>query len=129
MSFTKEDGFASYSDGTSKTIQISESRFPVDWWQGNDNVNFANVAGAAYSAGVWTGTPLVGGTTLHTSGTFTSPSNMATSRWGAQSFHTGDLVGVLFADGHTAFIPANVDPQAWFSLHTKNGNEPISSDY
>jgi prepilin-type processing-associated H-X9-DG protein len=54
---------------------------------------------------------------------------MAGSRWGAQSFHTGDLVGVLFADGHTAFIPANVDPQAWFSLHTKNGNEPISTDY
>jgi prepilin-type processing-associated H-X9-DG protein len=128
MSFTKEDGFASYSDGTSKTIQISESRFPVDWWQGNDNVNFANVAGATYSGGVWTGIALVGGTT-NTSGTFASPSNMATSRWGAQSFHTGDLVGVLFADGHTAFIPANVDPQAWFSLHTKNGNEPISSDY
>jgi len=128
MSFTKEDSFASYSDGTSKTIQISESRFPVDWWQGNNNVNFANTSGATWNGSAWTGVPLVGGT-ANNAATFTSPSNMATNGWGAASFHAGDLVGVLFADGHTAFVPANVDPQAWFSLHTKGGNEPVSSDY
>jgi len=128
MSFTREDGFSSFTDGTSKTIQISESRFPVDWWRGNNNVNFANTAGAAWNGSTWTGSPLVGGTS-NNSQAFTAPTNMPSATWGAQSYHTGDLVGVLSADGHTAFVPANVDPQAWFSLHTKGGGEPVSSDY
>ena len=46
LSFSQEDGFSSYTDGTSKTIMMSESKGPVDWWTGADCYNFANTAGA-----------------------------------------------------------------------------------
>lgn len=128
LSYTTEDGFSQFRDGTSKTIMMTESRWPTNWWEGGRVVNYANTAGATWSGSSWTGAPLVGGT-AGSSTSMTAPPLGTNATWGAASYHTGDLVGVLFVDGHTAFVPANVDPQAWFSLHTKAGSEPIATDY
>jgi prepilin-type N-terminal cleavage/methylation domain-containing protein len=121
LSFSKEDGFSSYSDGTSKTIMMSESKGPVDWWTGADCYNFASTTGCTYNGTAWTGTPLVGETT---SATFTAPPGSA-HEYGTASYHSGDVVAVLYVDGHNGFVYPNISPQVFLSLSTKNGGETV----
>ena len=121
LSFSKEDGFSSYSDGTSKTIMMSESKGPVDWWTGADCYNFASTTACTYNGTAWTGTPLVGETT---SATFTVPPGSA-HEYGTASYHSGDVVAVLYVDGHNGFVYPNISPQVFLSLSTKNGGETV----
>jgi prepilin-type N-terminal cleavage/methylation domain-containing protein/prepilin-type processing-associated H-X9-DG protein len=139
LSFSTQCGFRSYTDGTSKTIQIMESRFPVDWWKGGQTWTPGSQQLLAFNQpgypGQWSGpggttagTPLI---TTGTSGgtqTFgTPPAGGATH--GAGSFHAGDLVGILFADGHTAFVSPNMNPQVYFALCTRAGGETVPEDF
>ena len=48
--------------------------------------------------------------------------------WGPSSYHAGKVVGNLFADGHTEFLPADISPTIYISLSTREGKEPIG-DY
>ncbi len=121
LSFSQEDGFSSYSDGTSKTIMMSESKGPVNWWTGADCYNFANTAGAKYANGSWTGVPLVSETA---SLAFTSPPG-SSHVYGTASYHSGDVVAVLYVDGHNGFVYPNINPQVFLSLSTKNGGETV----
>jgi prepilin-type N-terminal cleavage/methylation domain-containing protein len=126
LAFTKETGFSAYRDGTAKTIMVTEQRLPVDWWKGDQAFNFANVTGSTYSSGAWSTPTVLLGTT--TSATFTQP-NVASRSYGAGSFHTGDLIGVMYADGHTGFVAPNINPTVYLSLCTAAGGEPISDDF
>ena len=121
LSFSKEDGFSSYSDGTSKTIMMSESKGPVDWWTGKDCYNFASTTACTYNGTAWTGSPLVGETAT---ATFSVPPGSAHD-YGTASYHSGDVVAVLYVDGHNGFVYPNISPQVFLSLSTKNGGETV----
>ena len=125
LSFSKEDGFSSYTDGTSKTIMMSESKGPVDWWTGADCYNFATVTGATYNGTSWTGNALVGETAQ---ATFTQPPGSAHD-YGTASYHSGDVVAILYVDGHNGFVYPNISPQVFLSLSTKNGGETVPDDF
>jgi len=118
LSFTEENGFSSYVDGTSKTIMMSESKGPVDWWRGSECYNFANTDGGNGA--------LVGKTD---SVTMTQPADAGNHDYGTASYHSGDVVAVLYADGHNGFVFPNISPQVFLALSTKNGGETLPSDY
>ena len=126
LCFTKDTGFASYRDGTAKTIMVTENRVPVAWWKGDEMFNFANTAGATYSGGSWSGAPLVGETD---NTTFTTPAVGTAFDYGTSSFHAGDVVAVMYADGHNGFVYPNINPQVFLSLCTRDGGETIPDDF
>ena len=126
LCFTKDSGFSSYRDGTAKTIMVTENKLPVDWWKGDEMFNFANTTGATYNGSTWTGSPLVGETA---SATFTTPAVGSAQDYGTSSFHAGDVVAVMYADGHNGFVYPNINPQVFLSLCTRNGGESIPDDY
>jgi prepilin-type N-terminal cleavage/methylation domain-containing protein len=125
LSFSKEDGFSSYTDGTSKTIMMSESKGPVDWWTGTDCYNFASDKACTYNGTQWTGSALVGKTANLA---FTNPPGTAHD-YGTASYHSGDVVAVLYVDGHNGFVYPNISPQVFLSLSTKNGGETVGDDF
>jgi prepilin-type N-terminal cleavage/methylation domain-containing protein len=130
LAFTTETGFSAYRDGTSKTIMVLEGRSPVDWWMGDSAFMAGNVGGATWNGTTWTaisGDLAVVGKEVDA--TFTSPAVGAARKHGGSSFHTGDLVGVLYADGHNGFVAPNVNPQVYLSLCTKSGGEPIPDEF
>ena len=127
LCFTKESGYSNYTDGTSKTIMMTESKGPVDWWKGDEGFNFANVAGATYNGSTWTGSPLVGVDPVEA--TFTTPAVGSAKDYGTASYHSGDVVAVMYADGHSGFVYPNINPQVFLSLCTRNGNETVSDDF
>lgn len=125
LSFTDRIGFSSFSDGTSKTVQVSENRndasatdgTPCDW---------------AYGRGVWhpaRSTIDLIALTTGTSVAYANGLNSVTLSWGPSSYHAGRLVGHLFADGHTEFISADTVPSATYrALNTRNGADVVG-DY
>ena len=118
LSFTNDSGFSNYTDGTSKTIMMSESKGPVDWWKGSQCYNFANTSGG--------GDALVGKTGT---ATMTQPKETGTHTYGTASYHSGDVVAVLFVDGHNGFVFPNIAPDVFLALSTKNGGENVPADY
>ena len=118
LCFTRDSGFSSYTDGTSKTIMMSESKGPVDWWKGSECYNFANTDGGTGA--------LVGKTG---SATMTQPADAGAHDYGTASYHAGDVVAVMYADGHNGFVFPNISPQVFLALSTKNGGETLPSDY
>ena len=127
LAFTGDSGFASYRDGTSKTIMATEVQAPVDWYKGEDAFNFATDKLATFSAGTWTYTDVLVGSTA--TATFTSPAVGAGKTYGTSSYHSGDVVAVMYADGHNGFVQPNINPQVFLSLCTKAGGETIPDDY
>ena len=126
LAFTRDTGFSAYRDGTAKTIMVVEGKGPVDWWKGDTAFNFANVTGSTWNGSSWSSQTILLGST--TSKAFTAP--VVNSRgYGGGSFHTGDLVGVMYADGHTGFVAPNINPQVYLSLSTASGGEPVSDDF
>ena len=126
LAFTREQGFSSFRDGTAKTIMVTEQRLPVDWWKGDTAFNFANVGGSTWNGSSWSSATVLLGSTSSTA--FTAP--VVSSRsYGAGSFHTGDLIGVMYADGHSGFVAPNINPSVYLSLSTAAGGEPVSDDF
>ena len=135
LAFSREIAFRDFQDGTSKTIQVVENRQPVDWWLGGRTWTPAsNVALAQAADKSWTGgTPLLYSGTGGNVTAFTAPPAVTwtsgTLQLGGGSYHTGDLVGVMYADGHTGFVSPNVNPQVYFALSTRAGGENVPDDF
>jgi prepilin-type N-terminal cleavage/methylation domain-containing protein len=112
-----ETPFASYGDGTTKTIMLFENASARRYYNGGFNGTSGSgqgpwlqnsVGGTATSAGVWSGaTPRTG---------------LVTGAW---SEHPGGLFGVGYVDGATRFLTADMDSNVLQSLCTRNGSEPI----
>lgn len=130
LAFSTEVGFRDYRDGTSKTIQVVESRSPADWWKGGQTWTAASTSVLTQNASKqWTGgTPILYSGTTGNVTAFTAPPAGGVVHGGG-SYHSGDLVGVMYADGHTGFVSPNVNPQVYFGLSTRNGQESIPDDF
>jgi hypothetical protein len=140
MAFTRRLGFRDFTDGTSKTVMVSESKqdfgtagSPARWAYG-ELWHPASVASGVLTGNAWpsTATTLIqlmnqSFTTANPPPpvTYTAGSHPITLRWGSSSDHSGKLVGHLFADGHIEFINSDVAPGVYMSLHTRNSAEPI----
>jgi prepilin-type N-terminal cleavage/methylation domain-containing protein len=144
MSFAKEVRFSEFTDGTSKTVVVSESRekpgsgnFNCRWAFG-EMWHFASTGSGTLTDGVWTGIrannpriTIMNATTLPTAArhtTDTSPPNAASTTqlvWGPSSFHAGQVVGHLFGDGHVEFIKSDIDGNTYQCLSTRNQGEPV----
>jgi prepilin-type N-terminal cleavage/methylation domain-containing protein len=132
LAFQQECGFRDYGDGTSKTIQVVECRQPVDWWKGGQTWTPATRDGLQQQADkTWTGgSPLIfSGTGVGSTTSFTSPPWPTSLQLGGGAYHAGDLMGVMYADGHTGFITPNVNPQIYFALSTRAGGENVPDDF
>jgi prepilin-type N-terminal cleavage/methylation domain-containing protein len=141
LSFTQQVGFGGFSDGTSKTIVVSESREGIrgglsgtaaNRWAYGELWAPASISGTLAS-GTWTGTKLLG------VGTFVSGSQIANSTigtlvptlaivFGPSSDHSGNQCGHLFADGHIEFLTYDINDSIYMSLNTRNSGDRIG-DY
>jgi len=144
LAYTQRLGFRDFSDGTSKTIQISESRInpststsePCRWILG-ELVHLPSQNCGTLVNGSWNGSDtrlvLMSGsfTTVNAPSQFTlTLSNGQTAAsymtWGPSSDHAGKIIGHLFADGHVEFIGADVAPATYHALNTRSCGEPIA---
>ena len=140
LSLTQRLGFRDYSDGTSKTVQVSESRInpsatdssPCRWILG-ELLHMPSHACGTLTSGTWSGADT---RLLLMSGSFTTTSPPAASTvtvgsgttsltWGPSSDHAGKIVGHLFADGHVEFIGADVSANTYHALNSRASSEPI----
>jgi prepilin-type N-terminal cleavage/methylation domain-containing protein/prepilin-type processing-associated H-X9-DG protein len=145
LAFAQKLGFRDYRDGTSKTIQVSESRqepvaatgIPSRWAYGElwHPHAFGAVHGSARTGNTWNQnnlTRLMNNLPANPPNMGVSaPVNVCTSTptgllWGPSSFHAGKVIGYLFADGHTEFISADVDGSVLNALSTRGGQEPVA---
>jgi prepilin-type N-terminal cleavage/methylation domain-containing protein/prepilin-type processing-associated H-X9-DG protein len=141
LSHTQRLGFRDFSDGTSKTVMVSESRenpntttgAPCRWILG-ELFHMPSITAGTLTNGIWSATQtrlvLMSGsntTTLpptavaHTIGTDSTQS----LSWGPSSDHAGKIIGHLFADGHVEFIGADVATNTYQALNTRGSGEPI----
>jgi len=142
LSHTQRLGFRDFSDGTSKTVMVSESRenpststgAPCRWILG-ELFHLPSVSCGTLSAGVWTGSPITQLNLMSGSFTTTLPPAPATNTigadtinisWGPSSDHAGKIIGHLFADGHVEFIGADVAANTYQALNTRSSGEPIA---
>ena len=102
----KELGFASFRDGTSKTIQLVENAFAIDFLDGSKTFCY------------FSGNPNLG-----------VRDNGNEGRHGATSEHTGGLFGVTMADGASKFLNYNIDEATYQALLTRNNGETIAEEY
>ena len=142
LSHTQRLGFRDFSDGTSKTVMVSESRInpdtatggPCRWILGELYHMPSNTSGTLAN-GVWSGgrtflalmsgsntTTLPPGAQTFTLGTGGGTTDMT---WGPSSDHAGKIIGHLFADGHVEFIGADVANNTYHALNTRGSGEPI----
>ena len=143
LSHTQRLGFRDFSDGTSKTVMLSESRinpdpatgFPARWILG-ELYHMPSITSGTLNNGVWSGgstqLALMSGTATTTlppaATTFTLGTGGGTTdmRWGPSSDHAGKIIGHLFADGHVEFIGADVSSNTYHALNTRGSGEPIA---
>jgi len=149
LAFDARTGFRDFADGTSKTVMVSESRVNPGsngqgcfWIEAGDTFHLASHQSNLFRKGAWAGdiTPTPPNPLLALmSSTFTTvnppPAHTVTLAltpsgnaprpltWGPSSDHAGKVIGHLFADGHTEFISADVDPAIYSGLNTRNGGE------
>ena len=144
FSLTQRLGFRDFSDGTSKTVQVSESRInpsttdssPCRWLMGElMHMPSHNCGGLV--GGVWNGADtrllLMSGSntttlppapsTVTMSGSATFPSVSLT--WGPSSDHAGKIIGHLFADGHVEFIGSDIDSSTYHAINSRSNGEPV----
>lgn len=141
FSLTQRLGFRDFADGTSKTVQVSESRInpstgdsaPCRWILG-ELMHMPSHACGNLNAGVWSGADtrliLMSGSNTTTNPPGASTVTMAGSSttnltWGPSSDHAGKIIGHLFADGHVEFIGADIDNGTYHALNTRGNGEPI----
>jgi len=113
-----EVGFASFRDGTSKTIQLTENARAVDFLNGTETYSwFAD------------GTPDTATQTEAASAKLGYATQSDLNRQGASSDHVGGLFGVCMADGASKFLNSNITPATYEALITRNNSEAIADDY
>jgi len=142
LAISQRLSFAKISDGTSKTIQVSESRinpstgsgFPCRWIDA-ELAHLASItSGSLTTSGSWSGastrlTLMTGTATTqnppssqtHTAGNY-SASGIT---WGPSSDHGGKVVGHLFADGHVEFISSDINDSVYQCINTADKGEPV----
>jgi prepilin-type N-terminal cleavage/methylation domain-containing protein/prepilin-type processing-associated H-X9-DG protein len=143
LSHTQRLGFRDFSDGTSKTVMLSESRinpdtstgFPCRWILG-ELYHMPSITSGTLGNGVWSGgstrLALMSGSNTTTlppaAQTFTLGTGGGTTdmTWGPSSDHAGKIIGHLFADGHVEFIGADVSSNTYHALNTRGSGEPIA---
>jgi prepilin-type N-terminal cleavage/methylation domain-containing protein len=151
LSSAQRLGFRDFSDGTSKTVMVSESRVnpftnpygtagePCRWISGELYHMPCIVSGTlGNSANGWGGGNLNSTLGLmSTAATTANPplpgyavthggaSPSITLTWGPSSDHAGKIIGHLFADGHVEFIPADIAVATYEALNTRSSGEPI----
>ncbi|MFM8378623.1 MAG: DUF1559 domain-containing protein [Planctomycetia bacterium] len=142
LSATQRLGFRDFSDGTSKTVMIVESRenpnttsgAPCRWIDGELWV-MPSINCGTLSGGVWTGSPTTRLTLMSGSNTTTLPpatvahalgGTVTNLAWGPSSDHAGKIIGHLFADGHVEFIGADIAANTYQALSTRSSGEPIA---
>jgi prepilin-type N-terminal cleavage/methylation domain-containing protein/prepilin-type processing-associated H-X9-DG protein len=143
LSHLQRVGFRDFSDGTSKTVMISESRINPDTstgapcrWILGELFHMPSINCGTLSGGVWGGSPttrlaLMSGsntTTLPPAGVnhFLGADGSQSLTWGPSSDHAGKIIGHLFADGHVEFIGADVAANTYQALNTRSSGEPIA---
>ena len=101
-------GTKKFTDGLSKTIQITENASAQQWWRGKHKhivwSDLANTAPGALSSGSFNG-----------------------NRNSFSSGHTGGLFGTAFADGSIRFLSYNIEPTTLAALISRAGGEVIPS--
>jgi prepilin-type N-terminal cleavage/methylation domain-containing protein/prepilin-type processing-associated H-X9-DG protein len=142
LSFARRLGFRDFSDGTSKTVMVSESLqspaaatgIPNRWAYG-ELWHLAETTASTLTSGSWSS--IASPRIALVSGTFSSSNPPAavnnsvgatnvSLNWGPSSAHAGRIVGHLFADGHVEFINADINSNIYNSLNTRNQGEPIA---
>jgi prepilin-type N-terminal cleavage/methylation domain-containing protein len=143
LTFRSRSGFRDFSDGTSKTVMVSESRINptstgagCSWIEAGDTFHLTSNASGLFNNGAWGMTnPLLqlmssSFTTInppppHTVNLALTPTGTAPRAltWGPSSDHAGKVIGHLFADGHTEFISADVSADIYSGLNTRAGTE------
>ena len=145
LSFSKQCGFRDMTDGSSKTIMVSESRQLGPWIYGS-LWHMASDSVGTLTSGSWSGNSsriqLISGTGnfTHTNLPTVAPHTALGSSipalgagqytsaghyFGPSSDHTGRLVGNVMGDGHVEFISADVDPNVYNVLSTRGNGEPV----
>lgn len=142
LSHVQRLGFRDFSDGTSKTVQVSESRInpdsngsPCRWIFGETFHMPSNNCGTL-SGGVWTGSPTTRLDLMSQQFTTTNPPTNVVNHtiggspafnlaWGPSSDHAGKIIGHLFADGHVEFIGSDIAANTYQALNTRSSGEPI----
>ncbi len=99
-------GFASYRDGTSNTIMLSEENYNENYWEGHKN---ATTFGLATGASV-------------------SPIPGTLSQAMPSSSHAGGVSGYAMADGSSGFLSSTISPATLRALSTCNSGDTIGSD-
>ncbi|MEI7781222.1 MAG: DUF1559 domain-containing protein [Planctomycetota bacterium] len=140
LSLTQRIGFRDFSDGTSKTVMVSESRinpdtsssFPCRWISG-ELFHMASITSGTLVNSAWNGTStllaLMSGSSTTTNPpatqAFTVGANTVNLAWGPSSDHAGKLIGHMFADGHVEFISADIAAVPYHAMNTRNSGETI----
>jgi prepilin-type N-terminal cleavage/methylation domain-containing protein/prepilin-type processing-associated H-X9-DG protein len=140
LAFSQQVGFGGFSDGTSKTIVVAESREGIrsglsgtaaNRWAYGELWMPASITGTLTS-GTWSGTKLLGQGTIvsgsianSTLGTLVPTLSIV---FGPTSDHSGNQAGHLFADGHVEFINYDIDNSTYMSLSTRGSSDRIG-DY
>ena len=128
LSFTQQVGFGGFSDGTSKTIVIAESREGIrptmtgssaNRWAYGELWAPASISSGIATNGVWpnAGSLLGSGSVGGTLGTLTPTLSLY---FGPSSDHSGNQAGYLFADGHIEFLNYDMDKGIYHSMSTRN---------
>jgi prepilin-type N-terminal cleavage/methylation domain-containing protein len=138
LSFTQQVGFGGFSDGTSKTIVVPESREGIrpglvgptaNRWAYGELWVPASIASGSAVNGIYPVTAtmslLGSGSTTGTLGTLTPTLAL---NFGPSSDHSGNQAGHLFADGHIEFINYDIDKSTYNALSTRNAGDRVG-DY
>lgn len=135
-------GLAAFSDGTSKTVVICESKEAGNaaWIDGRETYvhAVADDTGTLPTlvGGVWA----TGGvqSALNYGPTATAQGRLAinhgslgtfgNSAWGPSSDHAGGQVTIAYGDGHNQSLSSDIDPGVWIAICTRDSGESATAD-
>ncbi len=106
LGLNQDKGFASYRDGTSNTIMLSEENFSENYWEGHSNATTFGLA----------------------TGSSQSPIPGVTSQSMPSSPHAGGVSGYANADGSAGFMSSTISPATLRALCTANSADTIGDD-
>jgi len=140
LSFTQRIGFGGFSDGTSKSVIVAESKEGVRSGlgiAGPTHVRWAygeiwtphSIASGVLANRIWPGTSTIGlGSTTSPAAITVTPTAPALANslyFGPSSDHAGGVVGHLFVDGHVEFLTSDITPSVYMALSTRNSADTI----